>query len=50
MLVTTFPNLSTSVNICLTLPGSTASVEQRENCPNHLMLIAIESSNELSEH
>ena len=66
MLATMFPNLSTLANICLTLPVSTASVERSfsqmkmiktrlrnrigENSLNHLMLIAIESPDELSEN
>ena len=65
-LVTMFPNLSTLANICMTLPVSTASVEQSfsqmkmiktrlRNCMgesslNQLMLIAIESFNELNDN
>ena len=66
MLVTMFPNLSTLANVCMTLPVSTASVEQSfsqmkmiktglrnrmgESSLNHLMLIVIESPNELNDN
>ena len=66
MLVTMFPNLSISANICMRLPVSTASVEQSffqmkmiktrlRNCNganslNQLMLIAIESPDELNDN
>ena len=66
MLVTMFPNLSALANICMSLPVSTASVERSfsqmkmiitrlrnrigESSLNHLMLIAIESHNELNDN
>ena len=66
MLVTMFPNLSALANICMSLPVSTASVERSfsqmkmiktrlrnrigESSLNHLMLIAIESPNELNDN
>ena len=66
MLVTMFPNLCALANICMSLPVSTASVEQSfsqmkmiktrlrncigESSLNHLMLIAIESLKELNDN